>query len=53
MAKKMAIVALLLLLLAAAGTFLGVYYSVGRNQHHGFYKAAVAADAGPCSDVGM
>lgn len=53
MSAKTAVVALLLLLLAAVGTFLGVYFGVGRKQHDGFYRAAVAADAGPCSDVGM
>lgn len=54
MANKMVIVAVMLLLLAAAGTFLGVFYGVGRRQHNeGFYRAAVAADAGLCSDVGM
>lgn len=53
MANKTAIVAVMLLLLAAAGTFLGVFYGVGRRQHEGFYRAAVAADAGPCSEVGM
>lgn len=52
MAIKTAVVALMLLLLAAAGTFLGVFYGVGRKQHDGFYRAAVAADAGPCSVVG-
>lgn len=53
MVNKTALVAVLLLLLAAAGTFLGVFYGVGRRQHEGFYRAAVAADAGPCSEVGM
>lgn len=53
MARKMVVVALILLLSAAAGTFLGVFYGAERKQHHGFYKAAVAADTGPCSDVGM
>lgn len=53
MASKTAVIALLLLILAAAGTFLGVFYGVGRKQHDGFYRAAVAADAGLCSDVGM
>lgn len=53
MSAKTAVVALLLLLLAAVATFLGVFYGVGRTQHNGFYRAAVAADAGPCSDVGM
>lgn len=53
MAIKTAVVALMLLLLAGVGTFLGVFYGVGRKQHEGFYRAAVAADAGPCSDVGM
>lgn len=55
MAKKMALVALLLLILAAAATFLGVFYGVERKQKQddGFYRAAVAADAGPCSQVGV
>lgn len=54
MASKAVIMALLLLLLVAVGTFLGVFYGVGRRQQNdGFYRAAVAADAGPCSDVGM
>lgn len=54
MANKMVIVAVMLLLLVVAGTFLGVFYGVGRRQdNEGFYRAAVAADAGPCSDVGM
>lgn len=54
MACKAVMVALVLLLLVAVGTFLGVFYGVGRRQQSdGFYRAAVAADAGPCSDVGM
>lgn len=55
MANKMAIVVVvMLLLLAAVGTFLGVFYGTRRPQNNeGFYRAAVAADAGPCSDVGM
>lgn len=53
MACKAVMVALVLLLLVAVGTFLGVFYGVGRQQSDGFYRAAVAADAGPCSDVGM
>lgn len=53
MGIKTAVVALMLLILAAAATFLGVFFGVERKQHDGFYRAAVAADAGPCSDVGM
>lgn len=53
MARKIVVVALMLLLSAAASTFPGVFYGTERKQHHGFYKAAVASDTGPCSDVGM
>lgn len=52
MGIKTAVVALMLLILAAAATFLGVFFGVGRKQHDGFYRAAVAADAGLCSEVG-
>ncbi|XP_073334037.1 glutathione hydrolase 1 proenzyme [Pagrus major] len=55
MAKKTIFVALAVLLLAAVGTFVGVFFGVGRRTNpsqHVNLKAAVAADAGPCSEVG-
>ncbi|XP_039856819.1 glutathione hydrolase 1 proenzyme [Simochromis diagramma] len=55
MKKKTIIVALTILLLAAAATFVGVYFGVGRREtksERGYSKAAVAADAGPCSEIG-
>lgn len=53
MGKKMIIVALAMLILAAVATFVGVFFGVGRRTHPGVsWKAAVAADAGPCSEVG-
>lgn len=55
MVKKSIVVALALLLLAAIGTFLGVFFGVGRRKYPSepvYLKAAVAADAGPCSEVG-
>ncbi|XP_049908972.1 glutathione hydrolase 1 proenzyme [Epinephelus moara] len=55
MAKKTIIVAVAMLLLAAAATFVGVFFGVGkmkRPSEQVFLKAAVAADAGPCSEVG-
>lgn len=55
MGKKVIVLALLVLLLAAVGTFLGVFFSVGRTSTGSdgvFSKAAVAADAGKCSEVG-
>lgn len=52
MVNKTVIVALMLLILAAACTFVGVYFGVGKQKHSQFFKAAVAADAGPCSVVG-
>ncbi len=51
MAKKTIIVALAVLLLACVATFVGVYFGVGRREQV-YFKAAVAADAGPCSEVG-
>ncbi|KAM4719737.1 glutathione hydrolase 1 proenzyme [Anableps anableps] len=50
MAKKIIIVALAVLLLACLATFLGVFFGIKRES--GYKKAAVAADAGPCSEVG-
>lgn len=55
MAKKTIVVALVLLLLAAVATFVGVFFGVGRrkpNSEDVYLKAAVAADAGPCSEIG-
>lgn len=53
MGKKVIVLALLLLVVAAVATFLGVFFSVGKRSHPGvFSKAAVAADAGKCSEVG-
>lgn len=49
MAKKTIIIALLILVLAAVATFLGVFFGVERRR---YWKAAVAADAGHCSVVG-
>ncbi|XP_078127737.1 glutathione hydrolase 1 proenzyme [Sander vitreus] len=55
MAKKTIIVALSILLLASVATFVGVFFGVERRKQPsepGYLKAAVAADAGPCSEVG-
>ncbi|KAG8010679.1 Glutathione hydrolase 1 proenzyme [Nibea albiflora] len=54
MGKKMIVVALTMLILAAVATFVGVFFGVGRRTHPGeqSWVAAVAADAGPCSEVG-
>ncbi|XP_059214224.1 glutathione hydrolase 1 proenzyme [Centropristis striata] len=55
MVKKTIILALLMLVLACVATFVGVFFGVGRRKHpdeNVYLKAAVAADAGPCSEVG-
>ncbi|XP_037341474.2 glutathione hydrolase 1 proenzyme [Pungitius pungitius] len=55
MVKITIIVALAMLLLASVATFVGVFFGVGRRKQPGeqvYLKAAVAADAGPCSEVG-
>lgn len=55
MVKKTIVVALVLLLLAAVATFVGVFFGVERRKNPDervHLKAAVAADAGPCSEVG-
>lgn len=52
MAKKIIIVALAVLLLACLATFLGVFFGLKKDRANGSWKAAVAADAGPCSEVG-
>lgn len=55
MVNKTVVVALTMLLLAAVATFVGVFFGVGSRKpsgEHVYLKAAVAADAGPCSEVG-
>lgn len=55
MVKVSIIVALATLLLASVATFVGVFFGVGKRKalgEHVYLKAAVAADAGPCSEVG-
>lgn len=55
MVQKTIIVALALLLLASAATFVGVFFGVGKGtpaSEERYLKAAVAADAGPCSEIG-
>ncbi|XP_044030191.1 glutathione hydrolase 1 proenzyme [Siniperca chuatsi] len=55
MVTKTIIVALALLLLASVATFVGVFFGVERRKQPSeqvYLKAAVAADAGPCSVVG-
>uniref|UniRef100_A0A671L0M5 Glutathione hydrolase n=1 Tax=Sinocyclocheilus anshuiensis TaxID=1608454 RepID=A0A671L0M5_9TELE len=59
MVQKSTVVGLTLLLLAAVGTFLAVFFSVqGKKSspepepENGYFKAAVAADAGTCSEIG-
>ncbi|XP_056288158.1 glutathione hydrolase 1 proenzyme isoform X2 [Pseudoliparis swirei] len=55
MVQKAIIAALAMLLLASVGTFVGVFFAVRSRKQPGeqvYLKAAVAADAGPCSEVG-
>uniref|UniRef100_A0A3Q1GFW7 Gamma-glutamyltransferase 1b n=1 Tax=Acanthochromis polyacanthus TaxID=80966 RepID=A0A3Q1GFW7_9TELE len=55
MVKKIVVVAVMLLLVAAVATFLGVFYGMPRRKppgEHVYLTAAVAADAGPCSEIG-
>ncbi|KAJ3606106.1 hypothetical protein NHX12_028149 [Muraenolepis orangiensis] len=55
MASKAVVEALLVLLLAAVATFLGVYYGAdlgGPQEEQFFSRAAVASDSGPCSEIG-
>ena len=55
MVRKYVVVGLLVLLAAAVGTFVGVFFSKDtRSPSTGqaFSRAAVAADAGPCSEIG-
>lgn len=57
MVRKSLVAGLLVVLVAAAGLFLGVLLGTGKTSHsppaaHFYSKAAVAADAGTCSEVG-
>lgn len=55
MVKATIIAALALLLVASVATFVGVFFGVGKRNppsEQVYLKAAVAADAGPCSEVG-
>uniref|UniRef100_A0A672MMV3 Glutathione hydrolase n=1 Tax=Sinocyclocheilus grahami TaxID=75366 RepID=A0A672MMV3_SINGR len=57
MVKKSLVAGLVVLLVAALGFFLGVYLVIGNKRltvssDHFYLKAAVAADAGKCSEVG-
>lgn len=52
MVKKTIVVALTVLILACVATFLGVFFGVGQRKQEQYFKAAVAADAGTCSEIG-
>lgn len=57
MIHKSVVVALAVLLIASVGTFLGVFFGYrGKGlpvvSESSYTHAAVAADAGPCSEVG-
>lgn len=57
MVGKSLIAGLVVLLVAAVSLFLGVFMGLGKKNtpppsDHFFSKAAVAADAGKCSEVG-
>ncbi|KAL6456216.1 hypothetical protein MHYP_G00347580 [Metynnis hypsauchen] len=57
MVKKSLVAGLVLLLVAALGFFLAVFLVVGNKRpsspsNHFYSKAAVAADAGKCSEIG-
>ncbi|KAB5543712.1 hypothetical protein PHYPO_G00082680 [Pangasianodon hypophthalmus] len=57
MVQKSVVVGLAVLLIAAVGTFLGVFFGYRGNLspvviERSYQHAAVAADAGPCSEVG-
>ncbi|XP_058646042.1 glutathione hydrolase 1 proenzyme [Onychostoma macrolepis] len=59
MVQKSTVLGLALLLLAAVGTFLAVFFSVQGKKaspepepENGYFKGAVAADAGTCSEIG-
>ena len=54
MVSKTVVLALALLLVAALATFLGVFFGVNDSSPSEgvFSSAAVAADAGRCSEIG-
>ncbi|KAG7281784.1 hypothetical protein CRUP_037065 [Coryphaenoides rupestris] len=57
MVRKSLVAGLVVVLVAAAGLFLGALLGMGKRNHsaptdHLYAKAAVAADAGTCSEVG-
>ncbi|XP_029916411.1 gamma-glutamyltransferase 1a isoform X2 [Myripristis murdjan] len=57
MVRKSLVAGLVVLLVAAVGLFLGVFMGFGKKSRtppsdHFYSKAAVAADAGKCSEVG-
>ena len=55
MVKKTVVLALVVLVVAAVSTFVGVFFGVGKRKpesEHSYPRAAVAADAGPCSVIG-
>ncbi|XP_061554624.1 glutathione hydrolase 1 proenzyme-like isoform X2 [Phycodurus eques] len=52
MVKVTIVLAVTLLLVAAVAIFVGVYFGKTRTGDHVYLRAAVAADAGPCSVVG-
>ncbi|KAL0965620.1 hypothetical protein UPYG_G00283620 [Umbra pygmaea] len=53
MVHKSIVVGLLLLLVAAVCTFVGVFFGMGsRSSTNSYSHAAVATDAGPCSEIG-
>uniref|UniRef100_A0AAY4AXM5 Glutathione hydrolase n=1 Tax=Denticeps clupeoides TaxID=299321 RepID=A0AAY4AXM5_9TELE len=57
MVKKSLVAGMVVLLVAALGFFLGVFLGLGNKQltgpsDHFYSKAAVAADAGKCSEIG-
>lgn len=55
MVKKTVLIALAALLLVSVAVFVGVFFGVKRKSATDkqiYLKAAVAADAGPCSEIG-
>lgn len=55
MVHKSIVVGLVVLLVAAVSTFVGVFCGLGSRRSsndHSYSRAAVAADAGQCSEIG-
>lgn len=55
MVKKTVTIALAALVLSSVAVFVGVFFGVRRKSSADgqiYLKAAVAADAGPCSEIG-